>query len=270
MPLRNRVTPLGELVATPERGLVYGNRGRLHDEHGEIRRTWQVNRWISCRLEFRGRRREGGPLPRGRYTGLFFLDEATALAAGHRPCAECRNADYRSFLGLTGAAGADELDGRLHVERLGDDVAGPPPRAAVRGAARRRVRPARRRAVARPWGFAPALDGGRLHRTTAEAARARRGRDHAADFTCRARRRLGRKRAAPSSVERLDRVRPRRRDHRADDPEQREDEPEDEHHPVTLTQARDPEHDEQNKPQDCEPTTDAPPHSATSLTIAMA
>ena len=124
MPLQNRVTPLGELVATPERGLVYGNRGCLHDERGVIRRRWQVSRWISCRLEFRGRRRAGGPMPPGRYTGLFFLDEATALAAGHRPCAECRNADYRSFLGLTGAAGADELDRRLHAERLGGGAGG--------------------------------------------------------------------------------------------------------------------------------------------------
>ena len=63
-------------------------------------------------------------MPPGRYTGLFFLDEATALAAGHRPCAECRNPDYRSFLRLTGAAGADALDDRLHAERLGDDAAG--------------------------------------------------------------------------------------------------------------------------------------------------
>ncbi|HJQ50334.1 MAG TPA: hypothetical protein VJ838_07480 [Gaiellaceae bacterium] len=117
MPFRNRVTPLGELIETPERGLVYGNRGCLHDEHGGIRRQWQVKRWISCRLEFRGRHRRGGPMPPGRYTGLFFLDEATALAAGHRPCAECRNADYRSYLALTGAAAADELDRRLHSER---------------------------------------------------------------------------------------------------------------------------------------------------------
>ena len=124
MPLQNRVTPLGELVATPERGLVYGNRGRLHDENGEIRRPWQLERWISCRLEFRGRRRVGGPMAPGRYTGLFFLDDATALAAGHRPCAECRNADYRSFLALTGASNAGELDRRLHTERLGGDVAG--------------------------------------------------------------------------------------------------------------------------------------------------
>jgi hypothetical protein len=124
MPLQNRVTPLGKLVATPERGLVYGNRGRLHDEHGVIRRQWQVKRWISCRLEFRGRHRAGGSMPPGRYTGLFLLDEATALAAGHRPCAECRNADYRSFLALTDASGADALDQRLHAERLGDGRAG--------------------------------------------------------------------------------------------------------------------------------------------------
>ena len=107
MPLQNRVTPLGELIATPERGLVYGNRGRLHDEHGSHPpRPWQLRRWISCRLEFRGRYRAGGPMAPDRYTGLFFLDEATALAAGHRPCAECRNADYRSFLALTGATRA--------------------------------------------------------------------------------------------------------------------------------------------------------------------
>jgi hypothetical protein len=117
MPLQNRVTPMGELIATPERGLLYGNRGRLHDEHGVIRRPWQVKRWISCRLEFRGRFRAGGPMAPDRYTGLFFLDEATALAAGHRPCAECRNADYRSFLARTGATRADELDDRLHAER---------------------------------------------------------------------------------------------------------------------------------------------------------
>jgi hypothetical protein len=124
MPLQDRVTPLGELLATPERGLVYGNRGRLHDEHGRIRRQWQLKRWISCRLEFRGRYRAGGPMAPNRYTGLFFLDEATAFAAGHRPCAECRNADYRRFLDLTGASGADELDALLHAERLGGDVAG--------------------------------------------------------------------------------------------------------------------------------------------------
>jgi hypothetical protein len=117
MPLRNRVTPLGELIETSARGLVFGNRGRLHDERRRIRRSHDGRRWIACRLEFRGRHRE--PMPVGRYTGLFFLDDATALAAGHRPCAECRREDYRSYLALSGAAGADELDHRLHAERFG-------------------------------------------------------------------------------------------------------------------------------------------------------
>jgi hypothetical protein len=119
MPLPNRVTPLGEIVATSERGLVYGNRGRLHSPDGEIRREWQVKRWISCRLEFRGRRRAGGPMPPNRYTGLFFLDEATAFAAGHRPCAECRREDYVRFMALVGETRADDVDERLHAERLG-------------------------------------------------------------------------------------------------------------------------------------------------------
>jgi len=122
MPLRNRVTPLGALIETRERGLVFGNRGRLHDDDRRIRRNHDGRRWIACRLEFRGRRRE--PMPPGRYTGLFFLDEATALAAGHRPCAECRRDDYRSFLDRAGATGADELDRRLHAERLEDGVGG--------------------------------------------------------------------------------------------------------------------------------------------------
>ena len=122
MPLRNRVTPLGELIETPERGLVFGNRGRLHDEERRIRRSHDGRRWIACRLEFQGRHRE--PMPQGRYTGLFFLDDATSLAAGHRPCGECRRHDYRSYLDLADASGADELDQRLHAERLGTDVAG--------------------------------------------------------------------------------------------------------------------------------------------------
>ena len=122
MPLRNRVTPLGELIETDQRGLVFGNRGRLHGEDRRIRRNHDGRRWIACRLEFRRRRRE--PMPPGRYTGLFFLDDATALAAGHRPCAECRHDDYRSFLGHAYADGADDLDRRLHAERLGADAGG--------------------------------------------------------------------------------------------------------------------------------------------------
>ena len=116
MPLRNRVTPLGELVADPARGLVYGNRGCLHDETGEIRRLYGVRRWIACRLEFRGRRRTPLVQP-GRYTGLFFLDETTALAAGHRACAECRREDYVRLTEICGAR-ADAIDAQLHAERL--------------------------------------------------------------------------------------------------------------------------------------------------------
>jgi hypothetical protein len=114
---QNRVTPLGDLVAAPSRGLVYGNRGCLHDEHGRIRRAYQVRRWIACRLEFRGRRRASLMQP-GRYTELFFLDEATAFAAGHRPCAECRRADYERFRSLLGLERVDAIDERLHAERL--------------------------------------------------------------------------------------------------------------------------------------------------------
>ena len=117
MPLRNRVTPLGEVIAHPARGLVYGNRGCLHDGEGRIVRRFQVQRWIACRLEFKGRRRTPLLQP-GRYTELFFLDEATAFAAGHRPCAECRREDYRRFLALVGAASAGAIDERLHAERL--------------------------------------------------------------------------------------------------------------------------------------------------------
>jgi hypothetical protein len=123
MPLQNRVTPLGELIADPARGLVYGNRGCLHDGAGRIRRRYNGRRWIACRLEFRGRRRSSLLQP-GRYTELFFLDEATAMAAGHRACAECRREDYRRlqqiWAGLhPGQTGADAVDAQLHEERLG-------------------------------------------------------------------------------------------------------------------------------------------------------
>ena len=117
MPLQNRVTPLGELVADPGRGLVYGNRGCLHDATGRIRRQYSGRRWIACRLEFRGRLRRPLLQP-GRYTELFFLDDATALAAGHRACAECRREDYVRLTEILGAR-ADAIDAQLHVERLG-------------------------------------------------------------------------------------------------------------------------------------------------------
>jgi hypothetical protein len=116
VPRQNRVTPLGELVAHPARGLVYGNRGCLHDAEGRIRRRQATRRWISCRLEFKGWHR--GPLMQpGKFTELFFLDEATAFAAGHRPCALCRRDDYTRFLGLVGEPGADAVDLRLDRER---------------------------------------------------------------------------------------------------------------------------------------------------------
>ena len=118
MPLQNRVTPLGELIADPARGLVYGNRGCLHDAQGRIRRRWATKRWIACRLEFRGWRRHP-LLQAGKFTELFFLDEATAFAAGHRPCALCRREDYNRFLALVGAGRADEIDACLHEERTG-------------------------------------------------------------------------------------------------------------------------------------------------------
>ena len=124
MPLQNRVTPLGELIAHPARGLVYGNRGCLHDAEGRIRRGFAGKRWIACRLEFRGRRQMPLLQP-GRYTELFFLDDATALAAGHRPCAECRREDYRRLEVVFGRIGADAIDAQLHAERLGPRVRRP-------------------------------------------------------------------------------------------------------------------------------------------------
>jgi hypothetical protein len=122
MPLQNRVTPLSELVSDPARGLLYGNRGCLHDDSGRIRRTYATRRWIACQLEFRGWQR-GPKLQPGLFTELFFLDEATAFAAGHRPCALCRRADYVRLGEIwrelhPGQAGADAIDLQLHGERV--------------------------------------------------------------------------------------------------------------------------------------------------------
>ena len=105
--------------------LVYGNRGCLHDETGRIRRSYAGRRWIACRLEFRGWQRAPLLQP-GRFTELFFLDEATAFAAGHRPCALCRREDYVRFQALWlqlhgGQVGADSMDLQLHAERLTTD-----------------------------------------------------------------------------------------------------------------------------------------------------
>ena len=96
MPLQNRVTPFGELIATPARGTMYGNRGgRFHRDDKTLgARRWSSRQWICCVLSFKGRHHE---VWARRYTALFFLDEVTALAAGHRPCFECRRADATAF-----------------------------------------------------------------------------------------------------------------------------------------------------------------------------
>jgi hypothetical protein len=123
VPRQNRVTPFGELITTPHRGTLMGNRGCLHDAEQRIRHPFTLKRWIHCVLEFKGRRR--AIMTPGRYTELFFLDEATALAAGHRPCAECQRERYRLFRehwaaasGIAGVPSADGMDDVLHAERL--------------------------------------------------------------------------------------------------------------------------------------------------------
>jgi len=121
MPLRNRVTPFGTIEELPGRGTMMGNRGVLHNDRRELVRGWDVRRWITCVLRFRGRHRE--VMQPNRYTELFFLDEAAAFAAGHRPCAECRNADFKRFIGLwrelhDPSANAERMDARLHEARL--------------------------------------------------------------------------------------------------------------------------------------------------------
>jgi len=125
MPLQNRVTPTGEIIATPHRGLMLGNRGgcfHLPDQTLKARR-WATKQWIACVLEFKGRRRK--LMQPNRYTELFFLDEATALAAGHRPCFECRRADAQQFAALwskahrlSEAPRAGAMDDILHPERV--------------------------------------------------------------------------------------------------------------------------------------------------------
>jgi hypothetical protein len=123
MPLQNRVTPSGDIIATPHRGLFTGNRGIIHDPATRtLTRRWASRAWLTCVCEFRGRRREvmGGRS----WTELFFLDEATALAAGHRPCFYCRRDDANRFRAAWEAGNgvknvlAPEIDAVLHRERL--------------------------------------------------------------------------------------------------------------------------------------------------------
>jgi hypothetical protein len=123
MPLQNRVAPTGEIIATPHRGIFTGNRGILHDPATKtLTRRWASQAWLTCVCEFRGRRREvmGGRS----WTELFFLDEATALAAGHRPCFFCRRDDANRFRAAWEQGNAvknvlaREIDAVLHRERL--------------------------------------------------------------------------------------------------------------------------------------------------------
>ena len=114
-PARNRVTPVGEIVAIPLRGAWTGNRGVLH-EGREIVRWHAGDLWITCALEFRGRWREQW-LPR-RWTHLYFHDEAVSFAAGHRPCGECRRPSYLAYQEAWGGASAREMNRRLHGERI--------------------------------------------------------------------------------------------------------------------------------------------------------
>jgi hypothetical protein len=126
MPLQNRVTPSGDIIATPHRGLFTGNRGIIHDPATKtlLRKRWASNAWLTCVCEFRGRRREvmGGRS----WTELFFLDEATALAAGHRPCFFCRRDDANRFraawetANVVGGTSARDIDAVLHRERLSE------------------------------------------------------------------------------------------------------------------------------------------------------
>ena len=119
MPLQNRVTPFSTVEADPARGMFMGNRGCLHGEHRnlEVEHT-REKRWLVCLTNFKGRKRR--IMQPGHYTELFFLDEATALAAGHRPCAECRRQAYDLFLKLYPGkrANAETLDKYLASDRL--------------------------------------------------------------------------------------------------------------------------------------------------------
>ncbi len=114
MPLQNRVQPDGSIVAVPARGLMMGNRGgKFHRDDQTLRkRRWASSHWICCELEWKGAHHD--PMGKG-YTSLFFLDEVTALAAGHRPCFYCRRHEAKEF---TGGRKVAEFDLELHAQRL--------------------------------------------------------------------------------------------------------------------------------------------------------
>lgn len=127
--LQNRVDAYGNIIKTPARGSWMGNRGILHDDQKEVIRSFKLKAWITCQLEFKGRKRQ--VMAPNRYTELFFLDEATSFAAGHRPCYECRREDFHKFksLWLKGNAqyhfdkktSIKKIDDILHRERMNRD-----------------------------------------------------------------------------------------------------------------------------------------------------
>jgi hypothetical protein len=124
MPLQNRVLPTGNIVAISDRGMFVGNRGIIHDPVSRtlLKRRWSTHAWLTCVLEFRGRRRQ--VMRRQSWTELFFLDEATAFAAGHRPCFYCRREDANRFRAAwekgnrSGETLAPEMDAVLHRQRF--------------------------------------------------------------------------------------------------------------------------------------------------------
>jgi hypothetical protein len=127
MPRQNRITPFGEIIASPARGTMMGNRGILHDEQGVLtNKRWTHQSWVACSLSYKGIKRTlNAPHC---YTELFFFDEATALSAGHRPCAECRRDDFHRFRdawlrgnpesGLDGSSSIAAIDRIIHSERV--------------------------------------------------------------------------------------------------------------------------------------------------------
>jgi hypothetical protein len=125
MPKQNRVTPFGDLISSTAKGTLMGNRGCVHSNTGQITKTWARQAWVTCLLEYNGRHRQ--VMAPGQYTELFFLDEATALAAGHRPCGTCQKSRYESFksvwikansnfIGMP-ATSINDIDRHLHTER---------------------------------------------------------------------------------------------------------------------------------------------------------
>jgi len=127
--LQNRVDPFGDIIKTEARGAWMGNRGILHNENREVLRPFKLKAWLTCKLEFNGRKRQ--VMAPNRYTELFFMDEATSFSAGHRPCFECRREAYHHFKTLwlkgnphchfTEKTSIQKIDQIIHHERMNRD-----------------------------------------------------------------------------------------------------------------------------------------------------